>query len=175
MMLEDVVKFMQLSCVLARTFRNSSGFPAANTTLPNSSMTAFPTSAHTTFAMISNPPCPCADFAGAAPSNGDRPSRPFELVVPPLTPTFSASSMMRLRSRSTKRKMVLYNAARGSSVSSRMCAWASKLASNGFCFETKEEKGVKGVRGGCDAFERAAGGKGVWGTIGLRGALKQPG
>lgn len=102
---------------LILTLRNSSGRPAAKTTLPSSSMIARPTSAHTTFARMSNPP---ASFCTTFMPSPD----PFSFDIPisrdpERTQTASAISMVRTRSFATNFKTVLYNAARGSSVSSK--------------------------------------------------------
>ena len=103
------------------TLRNSSGFPAANTTPPNSSMIALPISHHTTFAMISNPPY-CSFFglfsASSVVMSNDVLLDDAIVLVEVFILIFSAISMTRRMSRSTKRRMVLYNEASESSVSS---------------------------------------------------------
>ena len=152
-----------------RTLRKSSGFPAAKTTLPSSSMIARPISAHTTFAITSNPP---ASPSAPRPSSS-RPPFPASPRArePDLTHTRSAISISLRRSRSTKRRTVLYSPARASSRASS--AGAGAPAANGFCFDAKAVYGVYGVRGG--AADVAFGGRGVCGRIGECGEASAPG
>lgn len=154
-----------------RTLRKSSGFPAAKTTLPSSSMIARPISAHTTFAIISNPPPSPSPLS--PPSTCPTPA-PARARAPDLTHTRSAISINLRRSRSTKRSTVLYRPARGSSRASS--AGAGAPDANGFCFDANAVYGVYGVRGGAALDVRgAAGGRGVCGRMGECGEASAPG
>lgn len=102
---------------MQRTFLKSFGLPAAKTIVPISSTIALLISLQSTFVKIWNP------FLSSSVSlSGEEDSTsPFtgrKLDEDGLSVTFSAKSMIRVRSRSTKRRIWLYNLARESSVSS---------------------------------------------------------
>lgn len=141
------------------TFWKSSGRPAAKTTVPSSSMTARPISAHTTSAMISNPSWSPARSDGLPPSSPSAipltarrssiPIRPLFRLYDRLALTRSARSINGRQSRSTNRRIFAKSWARASSLLSNGVEWWSEVCelvlnetSKGFGFVKLLEKGV---------------------------------